>query len=455
MQSRLLAFFLPGFLALAGVLGAALAVESAHRISLAAASGRAQAFARLESAVVAAVNADSPADLSAALAEWSSESDIAYITIDGRPEPPNRALNEVRAEQIERSLGDDATVWPWTDGDFAQRSTFRVGARTVEVVALVSTDSVQAQVARRWTVIIAALSTAIALMAAGTYPLTRWALRPIRQLDASARSLADGDLSTRAAVGRGAPELKQLAASFNAMVERSAAGIHRERAFVASASHHFGNLLTPLRLRIETIGRDDPLVEEALAELDRLESAAERLLQLNHAEESDVQPVVVDVGEIVDDSLESWRVVTESLGVELCRQGSVSSFAWAVPGAIDESLDNLIDNALKYGDNSRITVRVVRGLHHVRVSVADDGPGMTNDEMERAQGRFWRGPTQQSKPGSGLGLAIVDALAAQCRGHFEMRITSTGGLEASVVLERAVLERAVLERAVLERFHAG
>jgi signal transduction histidine kinase len=437
MQSRLLAFFLPGFLALAAALGVALSVESAHRISLEAAADRVQAFALLESTVLAAVTTESPVDLLTALEAWSSDSSVAYVTIDGNPEPPDRVLNDLRAEQIERSLANGSTVWPWTDGDFAQQSTLRVEGRVVELTALDSTDPVQARVARRWTILAAALTTAIALMAAGTYPLTRWALRPIRQLDASARSLAGGDLSTRAAVGRGAPELKQLAASLNAMVERSAAGIHRERAFVASASHHFGNLLTPLRLRIETIGRNDPLVEEALAELDRLESAAERLLQLNHAEESDLQPIVVDVGNIVDDSLESWRVVTRVAGVELRRQGSESAYAWAVPGAIDESLDNLIDNALKYGEDSRITVRVLRGLHHVRISVSDEGPGMTNDEMERAQGRFWRGPTQQSKPGSGLGLAIVDALASQCRGHFEMRITSTGGLEASLVLERA------------------
>ena len=121
----------------------------------------------------------------------------------------------------------------------------------------------------------------------------RWALRPVRDLDQQAQAFAAGKLDARAKVAGGAREIQQLGDSFNTMAERVATSMHRERAFVASASHHLGNLMTPLRIRLESLDRNDPSVEVTLAELDRLESVVERLVQLNKSEEQEDKPIPI------------------------------------------------------------------------------------------------------------------------------------------------------------------
>lgn len=444
MQGRLLAFFLPVFLLTVAVFGTVLAMESARSISFEGAIERQQSFQSLVAAVTEAVEASGGVEqglVEQVLVAHRSDDDEVVVSVDGRRIPADPPARDTTGET---GLAPGTTVWPWTDGHFMSMARFAVDTMDgserevvdVEVVAIDPADTLREATARRLLLIAAGVATAVAAIAAGTYPLTRLAMRPIRQLDDTANALANGNMSARATVGRGAPELRRLASTFNTMAERVNAGLARERAFVSSASHHFGNLLTPLRLRMETIERDDPAVDEALAELERLESAAERLLQLNRAEEDDLQPTAVDVGSIVDRSMQSWKVVTEANAIGLRRQGSETASALAVPGAVEETLDNLIDNAVKYGDGSAITLTVLRGLHNVRVMVSDRGPGMTEPEIELAQGRFWRGPSQQSKPGSGLGLGIVDALATRSGGHFELRSGADGGLEATLVLKR-------------------
>lgn len=434
MHTRLIALVMPLILLISLGLGGLLFVESARRVT---AETQRDTSADVW-AIFERLDQDPSPDELADIAEPLITEDrwVAITTVDGTvttfgPTTVQRIAD--RYEPIEPAQ----TIWPWTQGAITYSISVRTATGPVAVELIESARPVKAAVSRRWITIAAVLATVSAVAAAAAYPLSRFALKPVAELNTTARSLASGDFNARANVGRGAPELFELAESVNQMAETVASGVQRERSFVSSASHHFGNLLTPLRLRIETLDRSDDQVEEALAELDRLETTAERLLLLNRTEEGDVQPIVHDIAHAVDETIRSWEVVTELKGIELVRGGSALATAWAVPGAVEEVLDNLIDNAVKYGERTRITVSVLRGLHNVRIVVSDRGPGMSDHEIEHAMGRFWRGPTQQGKPGSGLGLAIADALATRCGGRLEVRTSTNGGLESSLVLERA------------------
>ncbi len=345
----------------------------------------------------------------------------------------------VRLEPGESIVGEsvvglpiDADLWPWTDA--AVWST-PVGPRYDLVW---ETGPVRGALLRRWTIITLVLVTLCAVLAALAYPLARWVLRPVRDLDDAAHALADGDLTARVGQRAGPAELANLAASFNEMADRLEHSMRRERSFVAAASHHLGNLMTPLRLRIESFRGGPDEIEELRVELDRLESVVERLIELHRAEEHDAAPEVVDVGAVVDEAMGTWFMAAEQVRIDLRREGSYSAHARASAPIIEEVVDNLLDNAFKYAGHAPISVTVLRGLDNVRLVVADQGPGISPDEMGLAQGRFWRGPEYQNMPGSGLGLAIVDALALRCGGHVELRSPPSGGLEVTLVLERAV-----------------
>jgi signal transduction histidine kinase len=104
----------------------------------------------------------------------------------------------------------------------------------------------------------------------------------------------------------------------------------------------------------------------------------------------------------------------------------------AARGALDQMLDNLIDNALEVapaGSTVQIAVRP-RG-EIVEMHVIDEGPGLSAEQRRHAFDRFWRGPAA-TPGGTGLGLAIVAQLAAACGGRAELLPSDHGGIDAVV-----------------------
>jgi signal transduction histidine kinase len=115
-----------------------------------------------------------------------------------------------------------------------------------------------------------------------------------------------------------------------------------------------------------------------------------------------------------------------------------SALALAVPGAAEQIVDNLIDNALSVsppGTAVDVTVAPAGGTDGVDLHVLDEGPGMSAENCTRAFDRFWRGRSDTG--GSGLGLAIVAKLARASGATAELTPrmlngTRTGGLDARV-----------------------
>jgi signal transduction histidine kinase len=105
--------------------------------------------------------------------------------------------------------------------------------------------------------------------------------------------------------------------------------------------------------------------------------------------------------------------------------------ARAVTTAVDQSLDALIDNALKFaGGGATVRVRSAPDDGGVTVHVIDDGPGLTAEQRARATERFWRAPTAQNTEGSGLGLPIVAVLIEASGGRVELEPAKPRGLHA-------------------------
>jgi signal transduction histidine kinase len=122
------------------------------------------------------------------------------------------------------------------------------------------------------------------------------------------------------------------------------------------------------------------------------------------------------------------------------RHGVAHARCAAVDGALEQVVDNLVDNALDAvpaGTSIDVNVVTTSGPRPVEVRVRDHGPGMTADERARATDRFWRGPAS-APSGTGLGLAIVQHLVEAGGGTFELCEPADGtGLEAVVRLAAA------------------
>lgn len=294
-----------------------------------------------------------------------------------------------------------------------------------------------------WLLSLVAL-VALLLAAVVGYIVSGSITRRIRLLQLATESLAAGDLTSRADEEKGTSELKSLAASFNDMAERLEVLIGQQRTFAADASHQLRTPLTALRLRLERahdLLESDPAgAAERLAaaetEADRLSNLIEGLLLLSRTEAAHVPRQVVDMAAIVRSRVEQWQPLASESGVKLRFEGPVSADVIAVPNAIEQIVDNYIDNALSVSPaESRLTVRVVPENTVTSLHVLDQGPGLSPEECVRAFDRFWR--ANSDRHGSGIGLAIVEQLARASGGKAELQPRPGGGLIASASFDTA------------------
>jgi signal transduction histidine kinase len=277
--------------------------------------------------------------------------------------------------------------------------------------------------------------------------IARWAVGPVDELEQSARRLAAGDLSARAEVHHGPPELQHLATTFDDMAARLEVLVGSQRAFVADASHQLRTPLTALRLRIESL-EDTALSDDAEpelarrdleaidAELERLGRLVEGLLALARSETT-TGTETVDVAEVVAATVDRWRPLAAEHDVQVGVEVPPTAAARAVPGGLDQILDNLLDNSLGVAPGGTvIDVSVVGSDDDVVLAVRDRGRGMSAEEQHRATDRFWRA-SDAAPGGTGLGLAIASELAAASGGSLRLSDPPEGpGLLVEVRLPR-------------------
>jgi signal transduction histidine kinase len=305
------------------------------------------------------------------------------------------------------------------------------------VILARSTQPLDNEIVGLW-VILGTISLAALLGATLlAFSLARWVSRPLAGLDSAARRLADGDLESRAVVDSGPPELRRLATTFNTMTGRLEALVHGNRAVIADVSHQLRTPLAALRLRLDLLAADtdpDPVttgheLAGALEELARLSRLVDGLLAVARAENAVPVPTAVDVAAVARERVVAWHPVADDRGITLEVQSRprLSVQAWIGEGHLEQVLDNLIANALEaLSAGCHIVVTAATTAAGAQLTVADDGPGMSPEDRERAFLRF----TTSNPNGTGLGLAIVHRLVTSNGGTAQLAQTPGGGLTA-------------------------
>lgn len=202
----------------------------------------------------------------------------------------------------------------------------------------------------------------------------------------------------------------------------------RER-FAHTISHELRSPLAGLRALLQSL-RDidlpkqerDPLVDLGMTEVRRLDGLVENILLSSRLEAGGFEPSIgeVDLTEILRRIHDRKRLLALERGGSLTLDlPDEPQLLRADKQAVETILENLVDNAIKYGsDQPNVVVRVVGHEGRLRVVVEDDGIGLSPDDRERIFERFYRarrGETQVAK-GSGLGLFIARRLARACGG---------------------------------------
>ena len=303
------------------------------------------------------------------------------------------------------------------------------------------TAHVDSHIGRFWFALGAIAVVVLAMTAGVGWGLARSVTRPVRRLNDAALRFASGDLRVDDAIGGGPSELRQLSSTMATMAERLAALLDEQRSFVADASHQLRTPLTSLRLRLENLqahaaAADAEEVESAIDEISRLSSLVTDLLQLARTDQrGEASPH--DLAALATERVDIWGAMADAQGVTLTLHGAGEPvWVGATPGAIEQILDNVLDNALHVSPpGSNVTITIDRAPAGHRLIVADHGPGLSDQDKERALRRFWRG--DHSSPGTGLGLAIALSLARNSGGSLWLEDAAGGGLAVVLTLPDA------------------
>jgi signal transduction histidine kinase len=279
--------------------------------------------------------------------------------------------------------------------------------------------------------------------AAVGFVLARSLTRPLRDLERAADELAEGDLDARVSTDSGPPDLRRLAETFNRMADRLAGLVEAQQSFVADASHQLRTPLTALRLRLENleasaVPSDRASLDAASEEVARMGRLVDGLLMLARGAGDRDARIGFDAIPVVRGRVEMWAEVSGERDVQVVFEGPDSVAVSAIAGAVEQLVDNLVDNALAVSPrDSTIVVRVEpAAAGRVELHVLDNGPGLDSEERQHAFDRFWRG--ERAAPGgSGLGLAIVRQLAIACGGSARLDERAGGGTDAVVTLAAA------------------
>ena len=252
-------------------------------------------------------------------------------------------------------------------------------------------------------------------------------LRPLRRLSEQIAAREPEDISPVGIDPRHA-ELKPLIRSLDDLLAKLRHKIESERVFVANAAHELRTPLAVITAQAHVLAKATTEAERVDAER-RLDEAIARsshlvhqLLALARMEmERPAEPVTLDLAHLVREELAHFAPIAFAHNIELSLEAPDRlMLRWEVH-SIQSVVQNLIDNAIRYGrDGGRIVVEIQPLNGAIRLSVSDDGPGIAESDRMRIFDRFYRGTQRDEVSGTGLGLTIVKQAAARMGGSVRL-----------------------------------
>jgi len=281
---------------------------------------------------------------------------------------------------------------------------------------------------------------ALPLLGALIYLVVGRALRPLNELADRVRSRTPTNLTPLKT--RELPrEVLPLADALNRLLDRLSRALESERRFTADASHELRTPLAAIQMQAQvalaTASDDDRrhALEQVLAGTRRATGLVEQLLRLARIDPlaglANTQAIELDA--LASQVLEELRPTAGSCQLRLNPANDIGVTIEGDAELLGVALRNLVGNALRHAPaGSEITLGVEQGNGEPRLWVADNGPGVPEEELPQLTERFYRGRDTTTE-GSGLGLAIVKRIAELHGVDLILENRPEGGLRATLV----------------------
>lgn len=245
------------------------------------------------------------------------------------------------------------------------------------------------------------------------------AIAPVQRLIRAASVIDDSNINTRLPLPENEDELYQLAKTINELLNRIETSVQQQKQFTADASHEIRTPLAAIRGTLEVLLRKrrepeqyEERIQEVITQTDRLNQLIDQLLQLARLESGSIKKEMINIEKLAEETITKYdkQIVEKDIQVKIAIPEGTTVFTDNL--FLSMVVDNLVSNALKYGDsNSQITI-VWHDKGHL-LSITNKGPEISKEQLPFLFDRFYRTDDSRSShiAGSGLGLAIVKKLA--------------------------------------------
>lgn len=260
-----------------------------------------------------------------------------------------------------------------------------------------------------------------------SFLFARYLAKPIKQLSEAALDIAGGNLDREINVSREdefgtlGESLNKMAGTLKADNEKLKILNEKQNQFFADIAHEVRNPLHTISGALEMTqvpNLDQKKKEQYMATAQKQVQRVVRLfediksLQRYDYDESFINKTKFDISKVTMEVIETYKPIAADKNIDLFLEDCDESFVEADQDKIEQVLDNLISNAVKYTSEGKIIVKCIHKNNKVEFSVSDTGIGIGKEHLERLFDRFYRTDKARSrdKGGTGLGLAVVKGI---------------------------------------------
>jgi signal transduction histidine kinase len=362
-----------------------------------------------------------------------------------RPRLPRRTIRvRLTALLFAVFLGSGAVLLAVTFAIFQGRTGNTLHAVPVglhERITPVSSDRHQLLIASGIALaIMAGVSLAVGWLVAGRF------LRPLRTITTTTRDISATNLHERLRLTGPDDELKELADTFDQLLDRLERSFAFERQFVANASHELRTPLAGMRTSLDVaMAKPEPvpvhvlrLADRLRRELDHVDRLLESFLTLAHTQQGPLgDESTVSLTELARLALDRHADAISTMGIDVEQQVHPDAWVTGSETLLSRMVGNLIDNAIGHNQPGG-WVRVATAVQDKRVQfvVENSGSLLDPEEVKHLTQPFRRIGAERtgSDDGFGLGLAIVSSIAEVHRGTLDLEAIADGGLRVTITL---------------------
>jgi signal transduction histidine kinase len=318
-----------------------------------------------------------------------------------------------------------------------------VAGRPVTIVTFTSTDVLSQFTEASARLLIFGLPAILVLAATTVWLVVGRALRPVARIRHAVTAITAADLAQRVPEPGTQDEIGHLAHTMNDMLARLEDSAHRQRRFVADASHELRSPLTAIRASLE-VGLAHPdrapwpaIAERAVRQTQRLEELIHQLLLLARSDDRQLatRQQTVEIRALLEE-IRATTVSPHPLDISAPPDATTIGN----PEQLSRMLRNIVDNAIRYARH-RVEVTVSTAPDRLQIEIIDDGPGIPADQRERVFDRFVRLDASRARASGsvGLGLAIAKEIATAHHGSITVTDAPESGARIVISLPHTVV----------------